>query len=108
MNPLSMKHSDKELKLLRFLAMAGIGYYLFRTMQKEGHLGNTLNNPEAARFKTREFLGVAGKLASDHLSPEAKNYFSNPIVSRQLQDIGTTLMDALLGQKGNDYEPEQD
>ena len=104
MNPLTMKHSDKELKLLRFLAMAGIGYYLFRTMQKEGHLGNTLNNPEAARFKTKEFLGMAGKIASDHIPPQARSFFDNPMVKEQISTMSVNLMDTFLGQKGDENE----
>lgn len=101
MNPFALKHNDKELQLLRFLAMFGMGYYLFRTMKKEGTLGNAMNNPEAAKFKTQEFLAMAGKVAKNYIPPEARAIVERPDVQDQLTEIGVNIVDTFLGQKGN-------
>jgi hypothetical protein len=56
MSILGLKHSDKELNLLRVLAMGAVGFYLYRAFKKEGNIGRVLDNPATAQFKTRQMM----------------------------------------------------
>lgn len=100
MNPLKLRHQDKELKALQWLAMGAMGLYLFRVMRKEGHLGNTITDHNAAKFQTRKMMELGAMVAESYVPPEARpvmEKLKNPIL-----DLGTHFVNKMLGQDGDE------
>lgn len=102
MNPLSLKHTDKELKLLRLLAMGAVGIYLFRTFKKEGNLGNTLSDPAATQFKTAQMMSMGATVAESFLPDSAKPIFEK--LKNPLMNLATVQMNKIIGQNNTPTE----
>ena len=51
-----MKHDDKTLNILRVLAFAAVGIYLYKVYKKEGTLSGVSSNPRAFGVNTDKVL----------------------------------------------------
>jgi hypothetical protein len=104
MTLLSLKHDDKELNLLRILAMGAVGVYLFRTFKKEGNLSRTIANPAATQFKTKQMLEMAGTVAESYLPDTAKPIFQK--LKNPIMNLATMKINNIIGQENNVEEDE--
>lgn len=96
MNPLTIKHDDKELKLLRILAMGAVGIYLFRVMKKEGNLANSLGDPAKAKFKTRQMMDMGATVAESFIPPMARPIFNK--LKNPLMNLASNKVNQIIGQ----------
>lgn len=51
-----MKHSDTTLNLLRVMAFAAVGVYLYKVYKKQGNLAGVSSNPKAFGVNTDKVL----------------------------------------------------